>query len=98
MKFAQSLSCHVLTPTCLVDQMDSCREKNFQASVEHLCRLTVVSIYHPRLVCFRSSMSIAAFLLLNSFVEFKPLDCLRNQSNRLSLTMIRTVSFKRLPC
>jgi len=58
MKLAQLLSCRVLTPTCLVDQMDLVsREKFFQASVEHLCRSTntVVSIYHSRFVCFCSS-------------------------------------------
>src|SRR6218665_3368731 len=33
-------------------------KKFFQASVEHLCRSTVVSIYHSRFVCFRPSMTL----------------------------------------
>src|SRR6218665_3346242 len=103
MKFAQLLSCRVLTPTCLVDQMERVsREKFFQASVEHLCRSTVVSIYHPRFVCFRSSMTPLVNRRLPPLefvrIQFKPLDRLRNQSNRLSLTMTRSVSFKRSPC
>ena len=96
MKFAQFPSCCVLTPACFVDQMDYMSRVNSHFTVvdrpsyRSTTRDSSVSVRRwPRL-------SIAVFLLLNSFVEFKPLDCLRNQSNRLSLTMTRTVSSKPL--
>src|SRR6218665_2890083 len=103
MKFAQFLSCRVLTLACLVDQMDRMsRENFFQAPVEHLCRSTVVSINHSNLVCFRQPSKTSVFFPRLPPLEFvrriQPLDCFRNQLNRLSLTKTHAVSSKRSLC
>src|SRR6218665_4072288 len=103
MKFAQFLSCRVLTLACLVDQMDRMsRENFFQAPVEHRCRLTVVSIYHSNLVCFRqpskTSVVVRRLLPLEFVRRIQPLDCFRNQLNRLSRTKTHAVSSKRSLC
>src|SRR6218665_3601079 len=91
MKFAQFLSCRVLTLACLVDQMDRVSRENSRSfkrqsntvvnrpSYRSTTRDSSVSF------CRLPHLSITAFLLLNSFIEFKLLDCLSNQSNRLSL-------------
>src|SRR6218665_2378856 len=99
MKFAQFLSFPVLTLACLVDQMDRMsRENFFQAPVEHRCRSTVVSIYHSNLVCFRQSLKTPIVVRRLPPLEFvrriQPLDCFRNQLNRLSLTKTHAVSSK----
>src|SRR6218665_60257 len=103
MKFAQLLSCCVLTPACLVDQMDLVsREKFFRAPVEHRCRSTVVSIYISNLVCFRQPSKPSVVVRRLPPLEFvhriQPLDCFRNQLNRLSLTKTHAVSSKRSFC
>src|SRR6218665_2952418 len=103
MKFAQLLSCRVLTLACLVDQMDRLsRENFFQAPVEHCCRSTVVSIYHSNLVCFRQPSKTPIVVRRLPPLEFvrriQPLDCFRNRLNRLSLTKTHAVSSKRSLC
>src|SRR6218665_3357613 len=103
MKFAQSLSCRVLTLTCLDDLMDRMSmEFFFQAPVEHRCRETVVSICHSNLACFRqpskTSVVVRRLPPLDFVRRIQPLDCFRNQLNRLSLTKTHAVSSKRSLC
>ena len=103
MKFAQFLSCRVLTLACLVDQMDRLsRENFFQAPVVHFCRSTVASIYHSNLVCFRQPSKTPIVVRRLPPLEFvrriQPLDCFRNRLNRLSLTKTHAVSSKRFFC